>query len=209
VGRRVADVTHAGVSEYELVDWRRRMAALYAAVRAEADPAVAHELWRTGRDDLMVAHPQTPLLPDDPMRQTGVPVWPYDPTLRFQLPVLAAERDETLHVPTSGDGVIQLRLVGRLEVPLGFSLDVWWLQQYGGGIFVPLRDGTSGTSTYGGGRYLLDTAKSADLGGTGDGVIIDFNFAYHPSCRYNPRWECPLAPAGNRTTVPIEAGEKY
>lgn len=200
-------MTAAGSSEYELVDWRRRMAALYALVRAASDPAEGHEIWRVGRDDLMRNHPQSPLLPDDPLRETGLPVWPYDPALRFVLPIQAAGREQTLPVETSGDGTIRLRLVGRLDVPLGFSLDVWWLHQYGGGIFVPLRDATSGKTSYGGGRYLLDTAKSADLGGAGDSVIIDFNFAYHPSCRYNPRWECPLAPDGNRTTVAIEAGE--
>jgi uncharacterized protein (DUF1684 family) len=201
-------VSDAGIEKYELVDWRRRMAALYAQVRAESDPASAHEVWRVGRDDLMINHPQSPLLPDDSMRQTGVPIWPYDPALRFELPVLDAGRDQVLPVQTSGDGTIELTLVGRIDVPLGFSLDVWWLHQYAGGIFVPLRDGTSGRTSYGGGRYLLDTAKSADLGGSGDSVVIDFNFAYHPSCRYNPRWECPLAPDGNRTTVAIEAGER-
>ena len=70
-----------------------------------------------------------------------------------------------------------------------------------------LRDGTAGTTSYGGGRYLLDTAKGADLGGDVDSLIIDLNFAYHPSCRYNPEWVCPLAPAGNTTSIPVNAGE--
>jgi uncharacterized protein (DUF1684 family) len=86
--------------------------------------------------------------------------------------------------------------VGRVEVPQIGSLDVWWLAQYGGGLFVPLRDATAGSSSYGGGRYLLDTAKGADLGGTHERLVIDLNFAYHPSCRYDPAWTCPLAPAG-------------
>jgi hypothetical protein len=197
-----------GIEKYELVDWRRQMAALYARVRAISDPAQAHELWRTSRDDLMINHPQSPLLPDDPLRQSGLPVWPYDPALRFELPVLGAGREQVLPVQTSGDGTIELTLVGRIDVPLGFSLDVWWLHQYAGGIFVPLRDATSGRTSYGGGRYLLDTAKSADLGGTGNSVVIDFNFAYHPSCRYNPLWECPLAPEGNRLSSSVCAGER-
>ncbi len=87
-------------------------------------------------------------------------------------------------------------------------LDVWWLHQYGGGLFIPLRDGTAGTSSYGGGRYLLDTAKGADLGGRdSSSLVVDLNFAYHPSCRYNPEWVCPLAPPGNTTSVPVGAGE--
>jgi len=113
-------------------------------------------------------------------------------------------------VPVAADhGPIVLRRIGSVTVAeLGVTLDVWWLAQYAGGLFLPLRDGTAGHGSYGGGRYLLDTAKGADLGGDFDRLVLDFNFAYHPSCRYNPAWECPLAPEGNTTSVPIEVGER-
>jgi len=193
----------------ELTDWRRRVATLYGQVRERAadDPAGAHAAWREGRDLLFRAHPQSPLLPDDPLRASGVPYWPYDPALRFELPVLEAE-PASLALGTGDDGTTTLERVGRVEVPEVGSLDLWWLAQYGGGLFLPLRDGTAGSGSYGGGRYLLDTAKGADLGGTHDTLVVDLNFAYHPSCRYDPRWVCPLAPAGNRTVVPVEAGER-
>jgi len=84
---------------------------------------------------------------------------------------------------------------------------VWWLESYGGGVFIPLRDGTSGRTTYGGGRYLVDTVKGADLGGSDGSLVIDFNFAYNPSCAYDPAWACPLAPAGNVLDTAIDAGE--
>lgn len=87
-------------------------------------------------------------------------------------------------------------------------MDVWWLGQYGGGLFLPLRDGTAGRGSYGGGRYLLDTVKGADLGAQGGRLIIDLNFLYHPSCRYESSWLCPLATPGNTVTVPVEAGER-
>ena len=51
--------------------------------------------------------------------------------------------------------------------------------------------------------------KGADLGGEGDRLILDFNYAYNPSCAYDPRWSCPLAPAANWLQVPIRAGERY
>jgi uncharacterized protein (DUF1684 family) len=101
-----------------------------------------------------------------------------------------------------------MRRIGRVELPIGFGLDVWWLEQYGGGLFLPLRDGTAAHETYGAGRYLLDTAKGADLGGDDESIVVDLNFAYHPSCRYNYRWECPLAQDGNRTDIRVEAGER-
>jgi uncharacterized protein len=196
-------------AEFELTDWRRQVQELFARVRQESDPATGHQIWRKGRDELFRSHPQSPLLPADPLRASGIGYWPYDPALRFELPLLPAERDETLSVPTPADGTIRLRLAGHVALPrpAPFQLDVWWLHQYGGGIFIPVRDGTAGTTSYGGGRYLLDTAKGADLGGRMDSLIIDLNFAYHPSCRYNPEWVCPLAPRGNTTSIPITAGE--
>lgn len=190
----------------QLTDWRRRVSELYAAVRGQADPARAHAVWRTGRDELFRAHPQSPLPPGDPLRDTGVPYWDYQPELRFTLPVLPSEPLD-LDVPTDNDGITSMTRVGHVEV-LGSTLDVWWLRQYGGGLFVPVRDGSAGRGSYGGGRYALDTAKGADLGGPAGHVVLDFNFLYHPSCRYDSAWQCPLAPPGNTISPRIEAGER-
>jgi len=198
-----------GVDNLQLTNWRRTVAELYADVRAEPDPESAHALWRAGRDTLFRTHPQSPLTEDDPLRETGLPFWPYDPALRFTVEVGQAA-EQQLQIPTSTDGIIGMHRIGRVELPepMNFGLDVWWLEQYGGGLFIPLRDGTAAKETYGAGRYLLDTAKGADLGGDETSIVIDLNFAYHPSCRYNYRWECPLAQDGNRTEVRVEAGEK-
>jgi uncharacterized protein len=197
--------------ELELVSWRRATAGLYAAARsgAEDDPRRAHELWRQGRDKLFREHPQSPLAPGDPLRATGLPYWPYDPDLRFELPLLPADDKLTLDVPTS-EGVTAMDRVGsvRLPLPLDAVVGVWWLRQYAGGLLLPLRDGTAGQSSYGGGRYALDTAKGADLGGRDGHLVVDLNFLYHPSCRYNDAWQCPLAPPGNRITAPVAAGER-
>jgi uncharacterized protein (DUF1684 family) len=198
--------------ELELVDWRRRVAALYATVRAEAEPARSHAVWRHGRDALMREHPQSPLLPDDELRRTGIPYWPYDPELRFELALEdSTEPDPTrLTLQTGGGETTSLRRIGVLVLPapLQASLDVWWMEQYAGGLFVPVRDGSAGDTSYGGGRYLLDTAKGADLGGRDGRVVVDLNFLYHPSCRYNADWQCPLAPAGNTIGFAVEAGER-
>jgi uncharacterized protein (DUF1684 family) len=194
------------VNQLELADWRRRVAELYARVRAEADPAQGHAVWRAGRDEMFRHHPQSPLPADDPLRGTGLPYLPYDSALRFELPVIPAE-SQRLPLATGADGTTTLERIGRVEIPGIGSLDVWWIAQYGGGLFVPLRDATAGAQTYGGGRYLLDTAKGADLGGTAEALVIDLNFAYHPSCRYDPEWVCPLAPPGNRVAAAVGAGE--
>jgi uncharacterized protein len=198
------------VTALQLADWRRATAALYARVREQADPAAAHALWRAGRDGLMSSHPQSALPEGDPLRITGVPYWPYDPALRFAVPVEPAAEPRRYEIDTGADGVTRLEQAGWVTIPapVGRRLALWWLDQYGGGLFLPARDATAGGASYGGGRYLLDTAKGADLGSDGRLIVIDFNFLYHPSCRYNPRWVCPLAPAENTIDVPVNAGER-
>ncbi len=176
---------------------------------AAGDPAGGHVAWKAARDLLFRTHPQSPLPADDPLRGTGLPWFNYDPAYRFSVPLRPAP-DAVRPVVLGEDGTLGLRRVGRVELPepVGAGLDVWSLAQYGGGLFVPLRDGTAGQETYGGGRYLLDTAKGAWLGGQGDEVVLDLNFAYHPSCRYDPRWQCPLAPPGNIVDARVLAGEQ-
>jgi len=118
-----------------------------------------------------------------------------------------------LALPSSGPGALRFRRVGRvrLEGPLaGRDLTVFWIDAYGGGLFLPFRDETSGQETYGAGRYLLDTIKGADHGGdmTASTLVLDLNMAYHPSCAYDPRWSCPLAPPENILDLAVPAGER-
>lgn len=197
-------------TELDLADWRRRVTELYASVRAEVSGENSHALWRSGRDELFLTHPQSPLAGDDPLRSTGLPYWPYDPSVRFELPVREAASPKRIRVPIGHASATSLRLLGQVELPppLGASLSLWWLEEYAGGLFVPLRDGTAGDASYGGGRYLLDTAKGADLGGTSGALVVDLNFLYHPSCRYSAEWQCPLAPAENTIVAPVHAGER-
>jgi uncharacterized protein (DUF1684 family) len=191
-----------------LLDWRRRVADMYSAVRAKlpTDAPAAHALWRSTRDELFRTHPQSPLVESDRATFGGLPYYDYDPRLAKRGRVRQLPEDR-YDVGTSTGGVIPFVRFGAVDLDVG-SLEVFWLDAYSGGVFLPFRDATAGKTTYGGGRYLLDTAKSADLGAIGDELVLDFNFAYHPSCRYDPKWVCPLAPLGNRLQVAIEAGER-
>ncbi len=190
------------------MDWRRRVFALYAEVRATRDARAAHELWRRGRDELFARHPASPLVPQDRATFAGLAVAPYDPACRFEVEVDRGVDAQRIEVATGTDGVVPFERIGVVHLDGLGDLDVWWLASYGGGLFLPLRDATAGTTTYGGGRYLLDTVKGADLGSVGDRLVVDLNFAYNPSCAYDPAWACPLAPPGNRLAVPVVAGEQ-
>jgi len=193
-----------------LLDWRRQVQALYAEVRAQPDPTSGHARWRAGRDELFAHHLQSPLLPPDRETFTGLRIARYDPALRFEVPLDIDVEPGAFEVATGTDGVVAFQKAGAVHLPRLGSLDVWWLAAYGGGIFLPLRDGLAGRQTYGGGRYVLDTVKGADLGsGEPGGLIVDLNFAYNPSCAYDPAWACPLAPPGNRLGAEVLAGELY
>ncbi|QIZ99717.1 MULTISPECIES: DUF1684 domain-containing protein [unclassified Leifsonia] len=204
------------VTAVQTADWRRRVFGMYASVRrmAATDPATAHAHWISCRNDLFSSHPATPLLPEDRDTFTGLPVVPYDPEWRFELPIIPAAEPRRMDVETGTDGIVPFELLGAVHVPFAGSLDVWRLSSYGGGIFVPVKDALAGKpgGTYGGGRYLIDTVKGADLGIDADDeatLVLDFNFAYNPSCAYDPAWACPLAQAGNTLAVEIPVGERY
>ena len=188
----------------ELLDWRRRVAALYREIRDSSDPVTAHEQWISGRAELFATHPQSP------DRSAVLRYAPYDERWRFEAEVQSAP-EQRIEIPTATDGVVPFERIGRVDLDGVGSLDVWWLGSYGGGVWLPIRD--ANPDTYGGGRYVLDTVKGADLGSAWDTftgrrtLVVDLNFAYNPSCAYDERWACPLAPAGNVIEGSIEAGE--
>jgi hypothetical protein len=181
--------------ELDLLDWKRRIFAVYAEVRA-AEPPAGWERWKAVREQLFRDHPQSPS-----PGYKSLAYFEYDPAFRFLADVESAE-EEAIEI----DGFPFRRFaVARFE--LG-ALDLYWLEGYGGGLFLPFADATRGTETYGAGRYLLDTVKGADLGMEDGGLVLDFNFAYNPSCFYDDKWACPLTPPANRVSMPIRAGER-
>jgi uncharacterized protein (DUF1684 family) len=195
------------MSATSLLDWRRRVAALYAEVRALPEPAAAHRTWQAARNELLATHPDSPVPAQDRASFVGVPIAPYDPAMRFRAQVDTRVESARIQVSTGTDGVVPFERVGVVHLPGVGDLDVWWLDSYGGGIWVPIRDTRTDGATYPGGRYVLDTVKGADLGGDEGFLVVDLNFAYNPSCAYDPAWACPLAPPGNIVPVPVTAGE--
>jgi uncharacterized protein (DUF1684 family) len=186
----------------ELTDYREAVARLYLST-------VGLTEFRAQRDDLFAGHPQSPIPADERAGFSGLRYFPPSEDAVIEVPL--REVPGRLDIDTGGpDGVIRYDRVGVLTTPWG-PLSLWWIAAYGGGLFLPLRDGTSGRETYGGGRYLTDTAKGTygrglQLLGAGR-VRLDLNYLYNPSCAYNSRWACPLAPRENWLDHPVRAGE--
>ena len=221
----MTDASDASRTALETADWRRLTFELYDIVRlaAESDgPANAHAFWKLGRDRMLATHPASPILPEERDGFAGVPVPPYDPAWRFEVEIVPAGEARHWDVETGTDGVVPFELLGKAVLPDVGSLDVWRLRSYGGGLFVPIKDALAGKpgGTYGGGRYLIDTVKGAWLGGGFETralsgpqppsrtIVLDLNFAYNPSCAYDPEWACPLALAGNTLPVEVPVGER-
>ena len=199
------------ISPLDVADWRIDMFGIYAQVReiAKTDPHDAHVVWRNERDELFVHHPASPLLDQKRDDFHGLSYFDYDPAMCFEAVVEPAD-PETREVTTGTDGVVTFERVGVVNPDGIGSLDVWRLTGYGGGIFIPVKDALAGQDggTYGAGRYLVDTIKGAHLGLNSTSLILDFNFAYNPSCAYDPRWLCPLAGPGNTVATETRAGER-
>jgi hypothetical protein len=187
------------LDQLALLDWKRRILALYAEVRAADDPEASWRRWCSVRAELYRTHPQSPRVGGEPA------YFPYAPELRFDAQVEAVEPAE-LEIAGSAGSVTRFRRFGVARFR-DASLELYWLETYGGGVFLPFRDETSGRETYGAGRYLLDTVKGADLGGAGGTLVLDFNFAFNPSCAWDNSWACPLSPPANRLPFRVEAGE--
>ncbi len=222
----------AGPSWLDLYDWRQRVARMYrdreASLRLGEDPLLVLRRFRATKDALFKRHPQSPLSEDHRRRFAGLSYFPYDPALRVDAQ-LEPELDDTHEeLEASGPHNMRFRRAARLRFTLRdmpADLTVYWIDVYGGGLFLPFRDATSGDETYGGGRYLFDTVKGSDfmrmdddakdpeigaghgMGYAGGRVIVDFNYSYNPSCAYDARWVCPLSPPGNHLPMPVRAGE--
>ena|SRR5947209_18272584 len=208
-------------SDYlDLYDYRLKVAALYArrdaSLQAGEDPLEVARAFRGERDALFAGHPQSALDPEQRRQFHGLRYYELDPTAVVRAEMDTHVEPRRIEMGTSDAEAMPMQDVARLSFTYGgvdCRLALYWIDVYGGGLFLPFRDLTAPSHTYGGGRYLVDTVKGStfeefrtDAGGRE--IILDFNYAYNPSCAYNPRWSCPLAPRENHLPVAVAAGEQ-
>jgi uncharacterized protein (DUF1684 family) len=203
----------------DLYDYRCHVAASYRernqAALAGEDPVRTLQRFRKERDDLFASHPQSALDEAQKHHFQGLRYFPYNPAMCFPVAVNTHVTPKSQVIVMDAQQSMTMTTIGQVfftidEEPVALSL--YWLDIYGGGLFLPFRDTTCPQESYGGGRYLFDTIKgSGPVPVSGEHgwkrIMLDFNYAYNPSCAYNARWVCPLAPAENALTVAIRAGE--
>jgi hypothetical protein len=169
----------------------------------------AVEGFRLDKDEFFKTDPRSPIPEAERADFGGLSYYPVDEALAFEDRVLepyTGGEPSNFQIPTSDGklrpahraGVLRFELEGAPRQLTAYTFD----EGDGESLFVPFLDHTSGTETYGAGRYL-------DLEPEEDGTYaLDFNLAYHPSCVYDVKFSCPLTPAENRLPVRIEAGER-
>ena len=208
------------MSEFlDLYDYRTRVAELYRKRRqstlAGEDAVSVLQHFRESRNELFAKHSQSALDQEQKQKFQGLRYFPYNPAMCVEANIERDVEPQVLSVAMNAEESMTMTTVGRLHFALEgvkVALSLYWLNIYGGGLFLPFRDTTSPVESYGGGRYLFDTIKGSDFlpvpgALRNERILLDFNYAYNPSCAYNDRWVCPLAPIENRLKVPVRAGE--
>ena len=204
---------------FDLYDYRQRVIALYKArnesLQKDTEPSVVLDFFRKERDRLFHYHAQSALDTEQKATFQGIPYFPYNPAMTVMAELTNIEQPQTITVPKNSSESMTIKSVAHANFTINnqvAKLTIYWIDVYGGGLFLPFRDGTSPEQSYGAGRYLFDTVKGSNFLETGTNekrsILLDFNYAYNPSCAYNAQWVCPLAPEENRLQVSIAAGEK-
>lgn len=161
-------------------------------------------------DDFMRQHPQSPLDGAARRQFKGLNYYAPDAAYVFEgKVVLSAEAGLPVPMQTStGDTVLFRRwgVFGFKVEGVAAELTIY-SDEDGHGLFLPFKDATNGSETYGAGRYL-DNHRPGLWQLSSTRLRLDFNFAYNPYCAYSPYYSCPLPPTENWLTVAIRAGEK-
>ena len=195
----------------QLMDWKRRVLAMYAArARGRRRPA-ACAAFRAARDELFRDPPPVPCRPRPGGASAAAVLPPTGPTCASR-PRSSPTDGRRAVIPMSTGEPARFTRIGRVRPALGgaqVSLAVYWLEGYGGGLFLPFRDALAARRpTAAGATCSTPSRAPTSARPRRRGLVLDFNYAYNPSCAYDPRWSCPLAPPENRLDVAVEAGER-
>jgi len=168
------------------------------------------QAFRKERDNFFKTAPNSPLEESDKLHFKGLQYYPIDLKYRFEGEIeryIININDPKYYAsfPTNKGPRKRYIRYGKFRFSFdgnGYSLELY--KSIGGDvIFIPFNDKTNGKETYEGGRYL-----DAEILMPGYRIIVDFNYAYNPSCAYNEKFVCILPLEENRLSIEIPAGEK-
>jgi uncharacterized protein (DUF1684 family) len=135
----------------------------------------------------------------------GLHYYPYNAAWSINFDVTRAAKAEKIALKMTDGSLDSLIAFGKISATIqGKLISLVVYQHDSGDFFIPFKDKTAPTETYGGGRYLelpLTNLKENQL-------RVDFNQAFFPYCAYNSTFACPIPPQENNISLRVEAGER-
>ena len=160
--------------------------------------------FRAAKDEFFRTGQQSPLTPSQRRSFRGLRYYPEQPALALGLRPELYEPPERVEMTTSTGGMAVYTRWAKVRFEVdGAPAELTVYRDAGSGeLFLPFQDANAGGETYGAGRYI-------EVHQFEDGrLLVDFNYAYNPSCAYSPHWTCPLPPRMSRLDLAVEAGER-
>lgn len=151
----------------------------------------------------------SPLPRKERKKFTGHHFYPVDLNYVVEAFFERIESEDTIEMVTSSGTTKYYRPYARLHFEIdGQKCELITYQsfllretkEYSNYLFLPFKDGTSGSTSYGGGRYLDLIIPE------GDSISLNFNLAYNPYCAYTSGYNCPIPPVENTLKPAIKAG---
>ena len=185
-------------AELELTDWRRRVQRAVRPGAARARPGRrATESGARGAMSCSDRIRRARCCPTTRCDAGGIGYWPYDPALRFELAAAArraradaagADARRRDDPAAAGRPHRASRVRRRSGSTCGGCISTAAASSSRCATARPERRATAAGAT------CSTRPRAPTSAATQSSLVIDLNFAYHPSCRYNPEWVCPLAP---------------
>ncbi len=149
---------------------------------------------------------------DSPLRTAfkGLNWYPPDPAYRVKARWIPFKPPIVQEIPTVIGTTLKLTAPGLAMFLLNgkiMQLEPVLEDPAGKSLFFILRDETSKTATYGGGRFLHTGLPDNGLNRPGN-LVLDFNRLENPPCAYTDYATCPLPPKQNELETELQAGEK-
>ncbi len=166
--------------------------------------------FRKQRNEFFKNHPRSPLKEGDKSKFDHLNYYPIDFKYRFQGAIERYNldiRNPDYYVTFLTNKGTKKRYVryGQFKFIQGgknHNLQIY-KSKLSDTLFIPFKDKTNGKETYSGGRYLDAEIVVPEYEAT-----LDFNMAYNPSCAYNEKFICAIAPGENALNTEIFVGEK-
>jgi uncharacterized protein (DUF1684 family) len=173
------------------------------------DCQTRNQNYRSLRNVEIVQKVDQPFTSQEIAKFQGLFYYPIDCQALFTGKLYRNDPMKVINVETTKGEMVSVYNYGTVVVQIGeeeYSLEVYQnidFPDFAGAatVFIPIKDETSGKSTFKDGRYLI-------IEPAGNEVVLDLNMAINPWENYNNNYSTMLVPASNVIRGPVQTGER-